>query len=141
LGDFQGAHPAAKNNLIGRLYEIQSFPETQARLPNAVEQIQITVDGETMTADAIGSYLGVDGRTHMVIIEYKSSASAPISGRQSAVFGALKKPHWRNRRGRQRCLHWRCASPCGRGGVCCSSWPTSPQVCLPIEDGRLFHEK
>jgi len=26
----------------------------------------------------------------MVIIEYKSSASAPISGRQSAVFDALK---------------------------------------------------
>lgn len=73
----------ANNRIQGRAYEQQEFANFSSQNSNAVEQITIKTDtGVKTRVDAIG----IDSEGNIVISEFKSSTTAPLTGNQEAAF-------------------------------------------------------
>jgi len=79
----------AKNRANGRAFEEAKMPEFSSGVNNAVEQVTIkTNQGTKIRVDAIG----IDKNTGNVIInEFKSSATAPLTKNQIKGFPELQK--------------------------------------------------
>ncbi|MDF2905375.1 MAG: wapA10 [Herbinix sp.] len=81
-GDTQ-ADILAKNRMQGKLFEQQEFSNFSKTNSNAVEQVTIKTSSGTKTrVDAIG----LDKNGDIVISEFKSSASAPLTPNQNVAF-------------------------------------------------------
>lgn len=73
----------AKNRENGRAYEQQEFAKFSSQHSNAVEQITVkTSSGVKTRVDAIG----LDSNGKIVINEYKSSLTAPLTDNQKIAF-------------------------------------------------------
>jgi hypothetical protein len=73
----------AKNRTQGKAFEQQEFSDFSKTNSNAVEQVTIkTSSGTNTRVDAIG----LDGNGNVVINEFKSSASAPLTPNQKIAF-------------------------------------------------------
>lgn len=82
-GNKNKADIIAQNRRNGRAFEQQEFAQFRAQHPDAVEQITIrTESGVRTRVDAIGT----DANGDVVIHEYKSSATAPLTPRQTEAF-------------------------------------------------------
>lgn len=79
----------AQNRERGRQYEIEMFNVFASEYKNAVEQVTIEVYYENVRTrvDAIG----LDEKGNIVIQEYKSSMTAPLTKNQKIAFEALEK--------------------------------------------------
>lgn len=77
------AETLANNREIGRAYEKQEFTKFSSQNQNAVEQVTIkTPSGVRSRVDAIG----FNSKGNVVIIEFKSSATAPLTKNQTITF-------------------------------------------------------
>lgn len=73
----------AQNRANGRAFEQQEFAKFSSQNSNAVEQITVkTSSGVRTRVDAIG----LDANGKVVINEYKSSLTAPLTGNQKIAF-------------------------------------------------------
>ena len=76
----------AQNRANGRAFEQQEFAKFSSRNNNAVEQITVkTSSGVKTRVDAIG----LDANGNVVINEYKSSLTAPLTSNQKIAFPEL----------------------------------------------------
>ena len=76
----------AQNRKKGRIFEQQEFAKFSSQYNNAVEQITVkTPSGIRTRVDAIG--LDADG--NVVIYEFKSSLTAPLTKNQKAAFSEI----------------------------------------------------
>ena len=76
----------ANNRKQGKIYEQQQFSDFSKNNSNAVEQITIKTNSGTKTrVDAIG----IDTSGNVVINEFKSSATAPLTPNQKIAFPEL----------------------------------------------------
>jgi len=73
----------AQNRAKGRAFEQQEFAKFKSQNKNAVEQITVkTSSGVRTRVDAIG----LDANGNVVINEYKSSLTAPLTDNQKIAF-------------------------------------------------------
>lgn len=73
----------AQNRTNGRAFEQQEFAKFSSQNNNAVEQITVkTSSGVKTRVDAIG----LDANGNVVINEYKSSLTAPLTSNQKIAF-------------------------------------------------------
>ena len=77
------ADTLTQNRMQGKAYEQQEFAKFSSQNSNAVEQITIkTESGVKTRVDAIG----IDSNGNVVINEFKSSATAPLTNNQKIAF-------------------------------------------------------
>ena len=82
-GNTTKAETIRKNAQQGRDFEIQEFDKFKEKYNNAVEQITIKTSSGTRTrVDAIG----LDSGGKVVIYEFKSSDTAPLTANQKTAF-------------------------------------------------------
>ena len=73
----------AENRAKGRAFEKQEFNKFSQQYNNAVEQVTIkTPSGVKTRVDAIG----LDAKGNVVINEFKSSVTAPLTSNQTLAF-------------------------------------------------------
>jgi len=77
------ADTLAQNRINGKAYELQEFSKFSSQNSNAVEQVTIkTKSGVRTRVDAIG----IDANGNVVINEFKSSITAPLTNNQKIAF-------------------------------------------------------